>query len=54
VHAAVQAIAQACVIQPDQMLHDLLDSAIGECAAWCGRQSGPGIRRDTTAMAAAH
>jgi hypothetical protein len=54
VHAAVQAIAQACVIQPDQMLHDLLDAAIGECAAWCGRQSGPGIRRDTTAMAAAH
>jgi hypothetical protein len=36
------------------MLHDLLDSTIGECAAWCGRKSGPGIRRDTTAMAAAH
>jgi hypothetical protein len=54
VHAAVQAIAQACVPQPDQMLHDLLAGAIGECAAWCGRPSGPGTGRDTTAMAAAH
>ena len=36
VHAAVEGIAQACVPQPDQMLHDLLASAIGECATWCG------------------
>ena len=52
VHAAVQGIAQACVAQPDQMLYDLLTSAIGECAVWCGRQSGLSIRRDTTMMAA--
>jgi hypothetical protein len=52
VHAAVQGIAQACVPQPDQMLCDLLASAIGECAAWCGRQSGLSASRDTTMMAA--
>jgi hypothetical protein len=54
VHAAVQGIAQACVPQPDQMLYDLLASATGECAAWCGRQSGPGTRREPIVMAAAH
>jgi hypothetical protein len=36
------------------MLYDLLASAIGECAAWYGRQSGLSISRDTTMMAAAH
>jgi hypothetical protein len=36
------------------MLCDLLASAIGECAAWCGRQSGLSASRDTTMMAAAH
>jgi hypothetical protein len=54
VHAAVQGIAQACVPQPDQMLCDLLTSAIGECAAWCGRPSGLSTSRDTTLLAAAH
>jgi hypothetical protein len=53
VHAAVEGIAQACVAQPDQMLYDLLASAIGECVAWCSRQSGLSIRRDIM-MAAAH
>jgi hypothetical protein len=54
VHAAVQGIAQACVPEPDQMLHDLLASAIGECAAWRGRRSGSSTGRDTTMVAAAH
>jgi hypothetical protein len=36
------------------MLHDLLASAIGECAAWCDRPSGPGTRRDVAVMADAH
>jgi hypothetical protein len=54
VHAAVQGIAQACVPQPDQMLYDLLTSAIGECAAWCGRPSGLSTGRGTTMLAAAH
>ena len=54
VHAAVQGIAQACIPHPDQMLYDLLAGAIGECAAWRGRQSAPGTRREPTMMAAAH
>jgi hypothetical protein len=53
VHAAVEGIAQACVPEPDQMLHDLLASAIGESAAWCGREAGlsarPGITLPTVA-----
>lgn len=40
VHAAVEGIAQACVLQPDEMLRDLLIGAIGECAAWAGRGAG--------------
>ena len=54
VHAAVEGIAQACVPEPDQMLHDLLASAIGECAAWCGRRPGLGTGRDAALTAAAH
>ena len=52
-HAAVEAIAQACVPQPDQMLHDLLAAAIDECAAWSIR-TPTRIGRDTTLVAAAH
>jgi hypothetical protein len=40
VHAAVEGIALAYVPQPDQMLRDLLASAISDCAAWIGRQPG--------------
>jgi hypothetical protein len=36
-HDAVEGIAQACVPDPDGMLRDLLVQAIGECAAWVGR-----------------
>ena len=43
VHAAVEGIALACIEQPDEMLRDLLIAAIGECAAWAGRDAG----RDT-------
>jgi len=52
VHTAVAAIAQACVPQPDEMLHDLLASAIDECAAWSGRDAHHGTRRDTIMVAA--
>jgi hypothetical protein len=31
---AVVGIAQACVPDPDALLHDLLAGAIGDCAAW--------------------
>ncbi len=54
VHAAVEAIAQACVPHPDQMLHDLLASAIDECATWSSRDAHHGTRRDITMVAAAH
>jgi hypothetical protein len=53
VHAATEGIAQACIAQPDEMLRDLLISAIGECAAWTTRDAGPGIRRDSSTPAAA-
>jgi hypothetical protein len=39
VHAAVEGIAHACVPQPDEMLRELLIGAIGECAAWTGRDA---------------
>jgi hypothetical protein len=47
VHAAVKGIAQACIPQPDQLLYDLLSSAIDECAAWAGRIPGPDTGRGT-------
>jgi hypothetical protein len=37
VRDAVQGIAEACIPDPDAMLRDLLVQAIGECAAWAGR-----------------
>ena len=43
VHAAAEGIALACIPQPDQVLSDLLTSAIGECAAWAAPgQPAPG------------
>jgi hypothetical protein len=53
VHDAVEGIAQACVAEPDQMLYDLLASAIGECAEWCGRGAALSTGHDTAMMAAA-
>jgi hypothetical protein len=43
VHDAVEGIAQACVPDPDGMLRDLLVQAIGECAAWVGRDRVGGM-----------
>jgi hypothetical protein len=40
VHAAVEGIAHACILHPDQMLYDLLAGAIGECATWAGPAAG--------------
>jgi hypothetical protein len=54
VHAAVEGIAQACVPDPDQMLHDLLASAIGECATWCGGLPGLSTGHGAALIAAAH
>jgi hypothetical protein len=36
VRVAVPGIAEACVPDPDERLHDLLVAVIGECAAVCG------------------
>jgi hypothetical protein len=48
VHDAVQGIAVAAVAQPDELLHDLLAGAIGECAALAGRDdAGQRPRGDT-------
>jgi hypothetical protein len=47
VHAAVKAIAQACIQQPDQMLYDLLAGAIDECATWACPAAGPDPSCDT-------
>jgi hypothetical protein len=33
VRISIQAIAEACVSDPDQRLHDLLVDVIGECAS---------------------
>jgi hypothetical protein len=44
---AVEGIAQACVPDPDAMLRDLLVQAIGECAAWVGRDPDRGAGFDT-------
>jgi hypothetical protein len=53
VATAVRGVAQACVSEPDEMLHDLLVGAIEVCAAWVHRDAaaGPGI--EATAWAAA-
>jgi hypothetical protein len=47
VHNAVKGIALAAVPQPDEMLHDLLADAVGECAALVGRDASRGQRCDT-------
>jgi hypothetical protein len=43
VQDAVEGIAQACVPDPDGMLHNLLVQAIGECAARAGRDRVGGM-----------
>src|SRR5262249_58772046 len=41
VHTAAEAIAQACIPQPDQMLRDLLIAAIDACTARAAREPAP-------------
>jgi hypothetical protein len=53
VHTTVKGIAQACVPQPDEMLYDLLAAAIGEYAAWSGRDARRSTRRNTAMVAIA-
>jgi hypothetical protein len=44
---AAQGIAEACIPDPDAMLRDLLVQAIGECAAWAGRDPTRGAGFDS-------
>jgi len=52
VHTAAEGIAQACIPEPDEMLHGLLITAIDECAAWVTRGVSTGIGRGTALAAA--
>jgi hypothetical protein len=47
VRDAVQGIAEACIPDPDARLRDLLVQAIGECAAWAGRDPNRGAGFDS-------
>ena len=47
VRDAAQGIAEACIPDPDAMLRDLLVQAIGECAAWAGRDPNRGAGFDS-------
>ena len=49
VHTAAEGIAQSCILQPDEMLRDLLIGAIGEFAA---RDDRPGAGGGATPAAA--
>jgi hypothetical protein len=53
VHNAAEGIAEACVPDPDRMLRDLLVQAIGECAAWVGRDPDHDAVVDTASWATA-
>ena len=50
---AVQGIAEACIPDPDAMLRDLLVQAIGEGAAWAGRDPNRGAGFDSALWATA-
>jgi hypothetical protein len=54
VHAAVEGIAHACILHPDQMLYALLAGAIGECATWAGPAAGRDTSRDTASWLPGH
>ena len=53
VHAAVEGIALACVPETDEILRDLLTSAIAECAAWATPDTRPDTGCHTATWAAA-
>lgn len=53
VRCAVEGIAQACVPDPDAILHDLLAGAVDDCAALLRGAVDPGPRLDEHSWAAA-
>jgi hypothetical protein len=50
VHVAVTGISEACIPDPDSMLHDLLYAVIDDCTLWFGASivSSSGVRRELT------
>src|SRR5262249_52110577 len=53
VHAAAEGIARACVLQPDEMLRDLLIGASGGGVGWASRDADRGAECDRAAWVAA-
>jgi hypothetical protein len=53
VRCAVEGIAQACIPDPDEMLHDLLVAAVADCAAWVHGDPEPRTNVDTADWEAA-
>lgn len=51
VHYAVEGIAQACVEDPDRILHDLLKATVEDCRAWILPSTAPTV--DARSWAAA-
>src|SRR5205085_639961 len=41
VRTAVEGIAEACIPDPDQLLHDLLRRTVADCAMWIRRGEAP-------------
>ena len=50
VREAVLGIAEACVPDPDGILHDLLAAAVGDCAERMPRDNGPDATFDTATL----
>ena len=50
VHVAVTGISEACIPDPDSMLHDLLHTVINDCKLWFGASIGSSsvVRRQLT------
>jgi len=50
VHVSVTGISEACIPDPDSMLHDLLYAVIDDCTLWFGASivSSSGVRRELT------
>ena len=45
---AITGIAEACIADPDALLHELLVTVVGDCSQWLGRQESSGSPRPET------
>jgi hypothetical protein len=53
VRVAVVGIAEACISDPDALLHELLATVVQDCSGWLGSRSGQATRDELTTAAAA-